>query len=122
MVDDARDIFNYLPIRVNQVEQEYIDHLWSAFELLSSGEHSFAIMPFHLLFMLALQYKALRIAKLHVKASTLFFHGVGGRKKQEIICDNPSVFTLSLIHESTLPEILQLIECKRATIQNIKDR
>lgn len=121
MYDDAQEIFDYLPIRANQVEQEYIDHLWSAFTLLSEASHSFAIMPFHLLFMLSLQYKALRIAKHHVKASTLFFHGVGGRKKQEIICDNPSVFSLSLIHESTLPEIFQLIESKRATIQNIKD-
>ena len=66
MYEDAQEIFEYLPIRRNTTENDYIDHLWQAFSALSQTETTarpFAVMPFHLLFMLALQYKVLRISK-----------------------------------------------------------
>lgn len=66
MTEEAQEILNYLPLNTNTLESEYIDHLWEVASVLLDGSEnvqSFSIMPFHLLFMLAIQYKALRISK-----------------------------------------------------------
>ena len=65
MYENAQEIFDYLPINRSKLEADYIDHLWNVFIALDNAENSarpFVMMPFHLLFMLALQYKVLRIA------------------------------------------------------------
>ena len=70
MYEDAQEIFGYLPIRKTQVEYEYIEHLRNVFLVLDQTENTarpFLIMPFHLLFMMALQYKALRVSINHTK-------------------------------------------------------
>ena len=66
MYQDVLNIFDYLPVRSDEDNGEYIEHLWQAFLSLGSVPSSarpFSIMPFHLLFMLAVQYKVLRIYK-----------------------------------------------------------
>ena len=67
MVEEALEIHNYLPLNRNRDEDDYIEFLWGAFINLgstSSKESAFAIMPFHLLFMTAIQFKILRIHKV----------------------------------------------------------
>ena len=57
MYEDAQNIFEYLPIRRDTTENDYIDHLWQAFSALDSADATarpFAVMPFHLLFMMSL--------------------------------------------------------------------
>ena len=64
MYEEAREILNYLPIEP-RTETLYINHLWGAFEALIEKKEpvrAFSILPFHLLFMLAIQYKIYRIS------------------------------------------------------------
>jgi len=123
MYENAQEIFNYLPIRRNQLESDYIDHLWNAFSVLdesTTSARAFNLMPFHLLFMMAVQYKTLRISKIHKKACELFFCGVAGRSKKELLSAQLSVFDIALINERTIPEIFQLIDLEPEKINSIK--
>lgn len=64
MYDDAYEILDYLPIYRAGLT-EYIDHLWGAFESTIEKEYPvrpFSLFPFHLLSMLAIQYKVFRIS------------------------------------------------------------
>ena len=123
MNEDAKEIFDYLPIRRDTTENDYINHLWEAFTVLDESDEAarpFAVMPFHLLFMMAVQYKVLRIAKAQKQASDLFFSGVGGRSKTQLLSEQRSVFDIALIHERTIPEIFQLIGLNVTEIKKIK--
>lgn len=140
MYEDAQEIFDYLPIRRNEAENEYLNQLRDTFELLEkSGRlwekdsngfavtdtklisaRAFALLPFHLLFMMALQYMVLRIADIHKDATNLFFSSDGGRYKDKLISEKRSVFDLSVIKERTLPEIFQLVGLSEDIIKEIK--
>ncbi len=124
MYEDAQEIFDYLPIRRNLPENDYIDHLWQSYTALeNSGNDArfFSIMPFHLLFMLGLQYKVIRLAKCHKQAIDLFFSGVGGRNKNKLILNQRSVFDIALIGEKTLIDVFQLINLQQIDIKRIKE-
>ncbi len=124
MYEDAQESFDYLPIRRGTLENDYIDHLWQAFSVLGQTDTSaqpFAVMPFHLLFMLSVQYKVLRIASLHKQATNLFFTGVGGRNKEQLLSEQRSVFDMALINERTIPDIFQLIEVDSESIKKNKE-
>ncbi len=140
MYEDAQEIFDYLPIRKNEAENEYLNQLRDTFELLEkSGRlwekdsngfavtdtklisaRAFTLLPFHLLFMMALQYMVLRIADIHKDATNLFFSSDGGRYKDKLISEKRSVFDLSVIKERTLPEIFQLVGLSENIIKEIK--
>lgn len=141
MYEDAQEIFEYLPIRRNEAENEYINQLQDTFELLEKSNRlwskdkngfavldeklinarPFALMPFHLLFMMAIQYKVLRISDINNIATNLFFSTDGGRYKNKLLSENKSVFDLSNIKERTLPEVFQLIGLSNNKILEIKD-
>lgn len=124
MYEEAQNIFEYLPIRRDTPENDYINHLWQAFIMLDEGDEiarPFAVMPFHLLFMLTLQYKILRIAKVHKQASDLFFSGVGGRNREQLLSEQKSVFVIALINEKTVCEVFQLLSLDHGVIKKIKD-
>ncbi len=124
MYEDAQEIFDYLPINRSKPEADYIDHLWNAFVALDqtdNGSRPFIMMPFHLLFMLAIQYKSIRIAKLFPDATNLFFAGVGGRNKDTLLNPLRSVFDLALINERTIPEVFRLIKLDKSKAKEIKD-
>ena len=68
MCQHAWGIYDHLPILCDPIEKDYINHLRQAFFKLEltypialSTARPFSIMPFHLLFMVAIQYKVLRI-------------------------------------------------------------
>ncbi|MCF7887669.1 MAG: hypothetical protein K9L76_00165 [Candidatus Omnitrophica bacterium] len=122
-VESAVEILDFLPIRKRVAEDGYIKYLWDSFLTLDAfgGDgRSFNIMPFHLLFMLALQFKALRLAKLFSQAANLFFAGVGGRDKAKLLNPERSVFDFALINERTLPEIFRLVNMPGQAIGSIK--
>ncbi len=124
MYEDAQEIFDYLPIRRDTPENDYINHLWQAFSTLDGGEavaRPFAVMPFHLLFMLSAQYKMLQIASAHKQATDLFFTGVGGRNKEQLLSEQRSVFDMALINERTIPDIFQLVEVDSEVIKKFKE-
>lgn len=122
MYEDAQEIFEYLPIRRDTPENDYINHLWQAFSTLDGGEviaRPFAVMPFHLLFMMALQYKVLRISKEKRAEYELVFTIDRGREREAIL--NPeSVFDIALLNERTIPDLLKLIGVDGETIKQIK--
>jgi hypothetical protein len=124
MYEEAQEVFDYLPIRRETLENDYINHLWQVFITLDGSgtvARPFAVMPFHLLFMMAMQYKVLRIANTQKHASDLFFSGVGGRNKEQLLSEQRSVFDIALINERTMPEIFQLIGLDSEIIKEIKD-
>ncbi|MFH1258672.1 MAG: hypothetical protein ABII74_02470 [Elusimicrobiota bacterium] len=124
MNEDAQEIFNYLPINRSKPEAEYIDHLWSAFVALDNTDNSarpFIMMPFHLLFMLAIQFKGIRIAKIFPEAMDLFFASVSGRDKNKLLSSRRSVFDLALVKERTFPELFRLVGFDEQNIQRIKN-
>lgn len=124
MYEDAQEIFEYLPIRRDTPENDYINHLWQAFSTLDGGEavaRPFAVMPFHLLFMLSAQYKMLQIASAHKQATDLFFTGVGGRNKEQLLSEQRSVFDMALINERTIPDIFLLVEADPEIIKKFKE-
>lgn len=124
MNEDAQTIFEFLPIRKNTIEVEYIEHLWNAFLRLDTSENNaqaFTLMPFHLLFMLAIQYKVLRITKTHPEHTDLFFASVGGQDREILLNSTKSVFDLGLVRESTIQEIFRLVNLGPESIKKIKD-
>lgn len=122
MYEDAYEIFEYLPIRVNISEDEYIKHLWDAFVSLDSSGgpgRSFSIMTFHLLYMLALQYKLIRIySEMPEKYNTAFI-AYSGRDKESIIKPE-SVFDVALLAERTIPDLLRIIYVSDNVIRDAK--
>lgn len=123
LFDRTKEIFNYLPIRRITPEDNYIKHLWDAYITLDSfgkNGREFLTMPFHLLFMLSLQYKVLRLTKFYPRETKLFFSGVNCRDKTKILSPDLSVFNIGLINERSIPEIFQLIDTKPEIIKKIK--
>ena len=123
MYEDVIEIFKYLPIRREQLENEYISYLsitCSALDLSNEISQPFMIMPFHLLFMLSLQYKLLRISK-ELKSKYLNAFIIKNISRDiNILCSPSSVFDLSLLQERSLPDLFRLVELDETTIKRIK--
>lgn len=148
MFDRAQDIFNYLPIEQGS-ESRYIKQLWDSFFVLSTAEDDvpyFSIMPFHLLFMLAIQYKVYRLSAWN---KDYYLNWVNTNKyliynnecKQQLLSNVPlnkellwninqsSVKTLSLIKEKHIFGLFSLIGIgddiivkAKALVENRNDR
>jgi hypothetical protein len=116
-------IYNHLPIRPKIEEGIYIKHLWAVFDtLLKSMKEAqpFSIMPFHLLFIMSIQYKIKRISEIMPEDynKTLILSQNREKNKLKII---DSVFTVSLLNERSLGDIFQLINLENSTISKIKE-
>lgn len=64
MYEEAQEIFDYLPIEAGS-ENLYTRHLFGAFRVVNEEDEpirAFSVLPFHLLFMLAVQYRIYRIS------------------------------------------------------------
>lgn len=110
--EGAEKIHEYLPINRNPQENQYILHLWDAFITLNGLADDgvgFSIMPYHLLFMLSLQYKVLRILGRHRKECELVFKTAGGRNKVDLMKKDRNVYTIAFLNESTFQNILKII-------------
>lgn len=123
MYEDAQEIFDFLPIRRIAPENDYINHLWEVFLALDTNEtavRSFTVMPFHLLFMLAIQYKIFRISLEKKQEYELACIMSGGRNRDEILKPE-SVFEIALINERTIPEIFKVVSASVEDIKQIKE-
>lgn len=126
MIEDAQEIFDHLPVRQNEIEARYIRHLWLAFENLSNSQEkdvrAFAVAPFHLLFMLSLQYKGMRLYirrhELYARHKVIMDLEVRRRKAQA----PTSVFDLALISESPLADIFSTVGVSAEILTAIKER
>lgn len=123
MFEEANEIFDFLPINQTASEEKYISHLWDAFSVLSEKESigtSFALMPFHLLFMLSLQYKILRVAKTQNQVLKVLISSISSRNKSKLLKKERSVFDVALINERTMPEFFGLVGVSDQDIGKIK--
>lgn len=125
MYEEAQEIFEYLPIRKSTIEEDYIEYLWNAFLMLDGGDaysRPFALMPFHLLFMLALQYKVLRVSQNKVDDYTIAFTMESRITSEQKGPHNPeSVFDLALLPESKIIDLLKLIGLEQDIVKTIKE-
>lgn len=122
MFEDPNEIFNYLPINRNLNEDVYIEYLWDSF--LTLVDHggigsSFAVMPFHLLFMLSLQYKVMRIYKEYPIRYKLAFTIPQARNNNEVSSPK-SVFELAFLNERALINLLSIVNVNKEDIQKLK--
>lgn len=136
ILEIKRDLFDYLPIEAGN-ENLYIQHLWGAFEAIIEKDEpvrAFAVFPFHLLFMLAVQYKVYRLSAFN-KAEYLKklvdcdIHKIN----KKVLEDNPpieisgiisslsSVRNLSLIKEKKLFDFFDIVEVDKKLIEEAKN-
>ena len=124
IAEQAIEIHDYLPVSRDPIENTYILYLWDSYitlDTLGKTGRGFSIMPFHIMFMLALQYKILRITKAFSSECDLVFCTAGGRWKDQLINPQKSVFDLALLNERTLPELFKLINLDDEIIKRIKN-
>lgn len=124
IAEHAIEIHDYLPVDRDPIAHNYILYLWDSFitlDTLGEAGRGFSIMPFHVLFMLALQYKILRITKVFSKECNLVFCTAGARCKDQLVDPKKSVFDLALLNERTLPELFKLINLDDDIIKQIKN-
>lgn len=119
--DEGNQVFKFLPIRYQtRAESDYIQHLWQAFLALDRGEgvaRPFVLMPFHLLFLLAIQYRILRISVEVERDYALAFTF----KKLPQLPAQASVFDIALLQERMMPDLFRLISVEEALISRAKE-
>lgn len=123
MHEDSQEILNYLPIRRNALENEYINHLWSAFSALDGADATarpFAVMPFHLLFMLAIQYKVLRIYKEQKEKYELALTIKNPRNEEKDILAPESPLAIAFLGESEVVDFLKIAGLSADDARGIK--
>lgn len=123
-MDEERLLADFLPIVTTSAEADYISHLWEVYDALLIGDNtsvSYAIMPYHLLYILALNYKVLRMIKTHEKYTRLFFCVGSGRNKKNLLSSQVSVAEIALINERTIPELFRIIDLDDEVIKRIKN-
>lgn len=127
MYDNAYEILDYLPVELAELS-EYTHHLWGSFEALIDQSYPvrpFSLFPFHLLSMLAIQYKVFRISTYKkddylecLKSCNV--RNLDDRKRLQLnipildpatrqIPSDISVRNLSLLHERSLFSFLEIV-------------
>lgn len=124
MENDAVNIHDFLPLRRSDAENDYINYLWNSYERLATSEDqvsaAFSITAFHLLFMLAVQYKALRVYENMPNEYRLCFTLDNIRKDQRHILAPRSVFDLSLLPERTIFQLFELVDITPECVSGCK--
>lgn len=124
MYAEAQKILQYLPIRRIEAENNYIEHLLGALRALDEGEdhvRGFAILPLHLLFLLAIQYKILRIATEQRERYSLSITLKNPKNGQEDILAPTSPFMLGFFGESELADLCKIVGLGKEGIRCIKE-
>lgn len=123
MYEAAQEIFDFLPINKSKPEADYIDHLWNAFLALDNTDNSarpFIMMPFHLLFMLAFQFKVLRTSREWRSDYDLAFTMENPREDQRAVLSPGSAFDLALLNESKLIDLLKIVGLSVDRVREVK--
>lgn len=137
LIELASEIDLYLP-RDLGVLSNYTRHIWGAFEaIVEKGEPSrgFAILPFHLLFMFAIQCKVYRLSAYNKPAYLEILDRCNLRNPgyKRVLKENPpipdssgnvpstsSVRNLSLLPEKQLFDFLSTLEISNAILDKAK--
>jgi len=124
MYAEAQKILQYLPVRRIEAENNYIEHLVGALRALDEGEdyvRGFAILPLHLLFLLAIQYKVLRVATEQKEKYSLSITLKNPKNGQEDILAPTSPFMLGFFGESELADLCKVLGVDKDGIRRIKE-
>ena len=119
-------ILKFLPMRSDLSEANYIKYLSDSFDKLSNKindsdiSDGFAIIPFHLLFMTALHYRALRIFKDQPENYRLAMTLKNETKENRAIFDPSSPFDFSPFKESEVLNFFKLVGCENDKLGKIK--
>lgn len=119
-------ISKFLPVRCDFTEASYIKYLSNSFDKLSNKiddsdiSDGFAIIPFHLLFMMALHYRVLRIFKDQSENYRLAITFKKESKENNKIFNPSSPFDFSVFGESEVLNFFKLVGCKDDKLGNIK--
>ena len=123
MIEDAQRILDYLPISRTPAENNYIEHLWGALCALESGAaniRGFAMLPLHLLFLLAVQCRILRVAQEQKDRYSLSITLKNPKDGQEEMLAPTSPFALAYFGESELADLCKIIELQKDGVGRIK--
>ena len=124
MYAEAQKILQYLPVRRIEAENNYIEHLVGALRALDEGEdhvRGFAILPLHLLFLLAIQYKVLRVATEQKEKYSLSITLKNPKTGQEDILAPTSPFMLGFFGESELADLCKVLGVDKDGVRRIKE-
>ncbi|HVY72660.1 MAG TPA: hypothetical protein VG984_01225 [Candidatus Paceibacterota bacterium] len=125
MHEEAEKILNFLPIRKIPAENDYIEHLFGALRALDEGEkhvRGFAILPLHLLFLLAIQYKILRVATEQKEIYSLSITLKNPIKKEEMEILAPrSPFILGFFNEKELVQLSKVLKVDDKCVKAMKE-
>lgn len=124
MYAEAQKILQYLPVRRIEAENNYIEHLVGALRALDEGEdhvRGFAILPLHLLFLLAIQYKVLRVATEQKEKYSLSITLKNPKNGQEDILAPTSPFMLGFFGESELADLCKVLGVDKDGVRQIKE-
>lgn len=119
-----RLINQFLPVKVDALVQEYIQHLGEAFTVLfesTDSAKSFAIMPLHILFMLSLQTVILRIYAHRSSEYKRLFVLRPPRNEDNDLLNPTEPFVIGKIGESEIANMLALIPVGSDVIKRIKE-
>lgn len=124
MYEDALRVLDYLPIRRSSLDEEYISHLWGSFDVLAKQDDNsvaaFSLTAFHLLFILSIQYKALRIFKERRAEYDKVFLIYPLRSDDLVIRSPNSVFDFGRLKEKTLFELLKIVGIEDGCLNQCK--
>jgi len=119
-------ISGFLPIRCDFTEASYIKYLSNSFDNLSNKiddsdiSDGFAIIPFHLLFMMALHYRGLRIFKDQPENYRLAMTLKNKTKENQALFNPNSPFDFSILGESEMIHLFKLVDLKDDKAGKIK--
>jgi len=124
MIEEASRVLDFLPLRKSEAEEEYVTYLWKSFEILAekkeSSVQSFSLTAFHLLFMLAVQYRVLRISTDNPSDYKKAFTLNKPRKENKHVLSPTLVTDLSLIPESPIFHMFELVDLEDVILNDCK--
>ena len=130
MCQYAWGIYDHLPIRPSTYEKRYIDHLQRAFFTLEltyqtarAPVRPFSIMPLHLLFMVAIQCKVLRIRKemrSEYEKHRFSLKNKVGEKTRRILRNPATPLDIAHLRESETVNFLNVVGLSTSDLKRIK--
>lgn len=124
MTEEAVFILDYLPLKQSERETAYVSYLWRAFETLATGREEvvpFSLTAFHLLFVLAIQHKVLRIKQYLPGEYEEYFTAYPPRNERVRVLTPGDVFDLSFVNEKSLMHLLSLAGLDSVSIDHCKN-
>jgi hypothetical protein len=119
-MDEAYKIHDYLPVSYrNPEEQEYVEFLWSSFELnYKEGKYQFAFIAFHMLYMSAVYFNVWQIrrfAEEDFKKAMIGF----GKDDEDRLMNARTPFDFSRMNERTVFRLFRLLGCAHDRIGHL---